>query len=163
MTTPEQQLSHHLRPMWPRHWYGLAIVTMLTGSVSVVPLAYAALRRPPTDARLRQFLLLAARPQVSVLRKKLANRTLIGESNGLYFRAPSCIVGDITGSRIARNGPYVTGLVSVSCVWKSTEERTFGSREEAEDAELSENEVGKLRLTFAWLDGKWLYKGAKKD
>ena len=20
MTTPEQQLSHHLRPMWPRHW-----------------------------------------------------------------------------------------------------------------------------------------------
>ena len=81
----------------------------------------------------------------------------------MYLRAPKCVVGNIIGARVQQGtGGSVTGLVTVACVWKSPDQRTFGSREEAEDAELTEEEPGNLRLTFEWAGGHWLYKGAKK-
>ncbi len=165
------ELSRHLRPRRPSRWYGLAALTVITGFCSVVPRAVSfaadgrlnALRPVPSDASLRHSLLLVARPKVEALRHKLSKRGAVGESNGVFFRAPECQVGSIAGSRITRNGPTIAGLVTVSCVWKSTAERTFRDQDEAEQAELTEREPGRLRLTFAWTEGKWLYKGAKKE
>lgn len=163
MQTPDTLLTRHLRPRPPRVWYGIAVVTVLTGSCTVLPLAFAALRRPPSDASLRHSLLLAARPKVAELRKKLAGRVTVGESNGVYFRAPECVVKEITETKILRFGHSITGVVRVTCVWKSTEERTFGSREEAEDAEMPESEAGNLRLTFVYEAGTWTYRKMNKD
>lgn len=163
MPTPEQLLSRNLRPKWPRHWYGLAIVTVLTGSISVVPLAFAALHRPPSDASLRRSLLVAAHPQVTALRKKLAGRVAVGEARGLFFRAPECVVKDIVATKILRFGRSITGVVRVACVWKNPDQRTFRSRQEAEDAELSQQEPGTLRLTFVYEAGSWTYRKMNKD
>ena len=128
-----------------------------------MPLAFAARHRPPSDASLRRSLLLAALPKVTELRKKLAGHVAVGESGGVYFRAPECVVGNITGARVLPTGGSVKGLVTVACVWKSADQRTFDSREKAEDAELSESEPGRLLLTFAWIGEHWRYKDVKKD
>ena len=169
---PDAELTQNLRLRLPSHWYGLAALTVITGFCSIVPRAVSfaadgrlnALRPLPSDASLRRSLLVAARPKVVELRKKLAARSAVAETHGLFLRAPECIIKDIADTRVqhGKDG-NITGLVFVSCVWKSTDQRTFDSREDAQDAELTESEPGKLRLTFVWLGEHWAYKGAKKE
>ena len=159
----DKELTRQLRPKWRSETYGIAALTVGIGLYLLVLLAHAALASPPIASRLQAPLLAAARLKVAELRHKFEGRVGVAEAHGMFIRAPECVVKNIIGARVQQGaGGNIMGLVTVACIWKSPDHRTFGSREEAEDAELTEEEPGKLRLTFAWVGGHWQYRGAKK-
>lgn len=164
-TREDRQLTRHMRPRLHSEHYEIVALTVAVGLYLLMMLARSAFASPPTTPQLQRSLRAAAHPQVSELRRKMAGKGAgVAETHGMYIRAPECVIKDIISTKITHPpGSSVTGLVLVSCVWKSTDQRTFGSREEAEDAELTEEEPGKLRLMFAWAGGHWAYKGAKKE
>ena len=163
-TRDGKELTWQLCPKWPSEHYGIATLTIGIGLYLLVLLARAAFASPPVASKLQSPLMAAARLKVAELRHKFEGRVAVAEAHGMYLRAPECAIKNITSTKITHApGSNIMGLVTVACIWKSPDQRTFGSREEAEDAELTEEETGKLRLIFVWSGGKWMYRGAKKE
>lgn len=162
-TRADKQLTRHMRPKWPSQHYGIMALTIGIALYLLVFLARAAFASPPSASKLQSPLLAAARLKVAELRRKFEGRVAVAEAHGMYLRAPECAIKNITSTKITHApGSNIMGLVTVACIWKSPDQRTFRSREDAAEAELTEEEPGKLRLTFAWTGGHWLYKGVKK-